>query len=60
MSPSRYRAERSKLVAFCAGWRNQIALDVQAGIDPDYCRAALRKYQSRLAALRARRPESIL
>jgi hypothetical protein len=55
MGAARYRAERSKLVAFCAGWREQIALDVRAGIDPDYCVAALRKYQSRLAALRAKR-----
>lgn len=52
MAPSRYRAERSKLLSFCAGWREQVALDIRAGIDPDYCRAALRKYQARLAKLR--------
>lgn len=58
MRPSRYLEERRKLVSFCAGWREQIALDIRAGINPDYCRAALRKYQARLAALRVKRKES--
>lgn len=52
MGASRYRAERSKLLSFCAGWREQIALDIRAGIDPAFCVAGLRKYQRRLAALR--------
>lgn len=55
MAPSRYRAERSKLLAFCAGWREQVALDIRAGIDPADCLAGLRKYQRRLAELRSRR-----
>lgn len=54
MGPARYRAERLKLLSFCAGWRDQIALDIRAGIDPDYCTAALRKYQTRLAVLRTK------
>jgi hypothetical protein len=58
MAPSRYRAERSKLVAFCAGWREQVALDIRCGIDPAHCVAGLRKYQTRLAELRRRYQES--
>jgi hypothetical protein len=54
MGPARYRAERFKLLSFCAGWHEQIALDIRAGIDADYCMAALRKYQRRLAALRSK------
>lgn len=50
-----YRAKRLKLLSFCAGWREQIALDIRAGIDPDYCTAALKKYQRRLATLRESR-----